>query len=422
MRRRNLIALAIALASGTMPAAAQQLTIVRAARMLDVRTGRLVSPAAVTIEGDRIRSVGQPAQGAAVIDLGDVTLLPGLIDAHTHLTLDTDPEAFIRTVRDTEADDALRGARNARRTLLAGFTTVRDLGGLRFADVALARAIDAGWVEGPHMVPATWGIGITGGHADITGFAPGVMEIGPKEGVVDGVDEAVKAVRYQIKHGAKVIKVAATAGVYSFEGPVAAQQLSDEELRAIVAEASRHGLKVAAHAHGSAGILAAVRAGVASIEHGSQLTDEAIALMRQRGTYLVPTAYVSSGLELHDMPPAIVAKARAADSMANASHHKAFGAGLKIAFGSDAGVFPHGENAKEFAVLVERGLSPLEAIRAATVYAADLLGMADRGVIAPGTIADLVAVPGNPLQDVRVLERVAFVMQAGRVVKRPGAM
>lgn len=422
MRRRALIAFTIALVSGTLPAAAQQRTVVRAARMLDVRTGRLVAPAAVTIEGGLIRSVGQPAEGAAVIDLGDVTLLPGLIDAHTHLTLDTDPETFIRTVRDTEADDALRGARNARRTLLGGFTTVRDLGGLRFADVALARAIDAGWVEGPHMVPATWGIGITGGHADITGFAPGVMEIGPKEGVVDGADEAVKAVRYQIKHGAKVIKVAATAGVYSFEGPVAAQQLSDEELRAIVAEANRHGLKVAAHAHGSAGILAAVRAGVASIEHGSQLTDEAIALMRQRGTYLVPTAYVSSGLELHDMPPMIVAKARAADSMANASHRKAFRAGLKLAFGSDAGVFPHGDNAKEFAVLVERGLTPLEAIRAATTYAADLLGLADRGVIAPGTAADLIAVSGNPLDDIRVLERVAFVMQGGRVVKRDGAM
>jgi imidazolonepropionase-like amidohydrolase len=282
------------------------------------------------------------------------------------------------------------------------------------------KAIDAGFVMGPRMIPSAHAIGITGGHCDDTGWAPGVKELGPKDGVADGVDEAVKAVRYQIKHGAKVIKVCATAGVLSFEGSVGAQQLSDAELQAIVQEAARHGLKVAAHAHGTEGIKAAVRAGVASIEHGSMIDDEAADLMKRRGTYLVPTAYLLSTFKYESLPPPIAAKAKEVVPLAQASHRRAIRAGVKIAFGTDAAVYPHGDNAREFAVYVGYGMRPADAIRTATVNAADLLGVSDRGVIAPGKLADLIAVRGNPLEDVRVLEQVPWVMKGGEVVKGAG--
>src|SRR3954467_3050060 len=287
--------------------AQQEPIVVRAARMVDVTRGQLVAPAVLVIAGDRIRSVGAsdvPA-GARTIDLGDLTLLPGLIDAHTHLTMDISGDWVTRSVRELPADAALRGAAHARTTLLAGFTTVRDVGASGFSDISLMKAIDAVFVPGPRMIPSAHAIGITGGHCDDTGWAPGINELGPKDGVADGVDEAVKAVRYQIKHGAKVIKVCATAGVLSFDATVGAQQLSDAELQAIVQEATRHGLKVAAHAHGTQGILAAVRAGVASIEHGSMLDDEAINLMKQHGTYLVPTAYLLTRFDYSKLPPAI---------------------------------------------------------------------------------------------------------------------
>jgi imidazolonepropionase-like amidohydrolase len=236
---------------------------------------------------------------------------------------------------------------------------------------------------------------------------------------VDGPWEAVEAVRYQIKHGARWIKICATAGVLSLEGPVGAQQLSDEEMRAIVEEAARHGVKVAAHAHGTEGILAAVRAGVASIEHGSMLTDEAIALMKERGTYLVPTTYLADAIDLEVLPPPIRAKAESVLPVAKESVRRAIRAGVPIAFGTDAAVYPHGDNARELATLVERGMTPLEALRTATLHAAALLGVDDRGVIAPGRLADLVAVDGDPLADISVTERVSFVMQGGKVHKAP---
>ena len=405
----------------SLPSAATAQTIVlRAARMLDVRSGRIVSPATVVISGDRIQRVGDgdlPAD-SRVIDLGDMTLLPGLMDMHVHLTGDLEGDWVHRDVTETPIDAALRGVANARKTLLAGFTTVRDVGAPGGSNVSLMRAVDAGWVMGPRIFPSRSAIGITGGHCDVTGYAPGISELGPEDGVADGVDQALKAVRYQIKHGAKVIKICATAGVLSFEGPVGAQQLSEEEMRAIVQEAARHGLKVAAHAHGTDGILAAVRAGVASIEHGSMLNDEAIALMKQKGTYLVPTAYILTAVDPSKMPPAIEAKMRTIIPLAQESHRKAIRAGVKIAFGTDAAVYPHGDNAKEFAVLVGYGMKPIDAIRAATLSAADLLGVTDRGEIAAGMLADLVAVAGNPLDDVRVLERVGFVMKGGEVVKK----
>jgi imidazolonepropionase-like amidohydrolase len=401
-------------------AAAQDtgVTVVRAARLLDVARGTVVRPGVLVIAGDRIRSVGPAAvpAGASTIDLGDVTLLPGLIDAHTHLTGQIEGDWVAVPVRETAADLALHGARNAARTLRAGFTTVRDVGSGGFSDVALMRATESGKVLGPRIIPAGNAIGITGGHCDQTGWKPGVLETDWKQGVADGVDEAIKAVRYSAKHGAKVIKVCATAGVLSFEGPVGAQQLSGDELAAIAAEARRHGLKVAAHAHGAEGIMAAVRAGVASIEHGSELTPEILAQMKQRGTYLVPTAYLLTAMPLDQLPPPIRAKAETVIPRAKASHRRAVQAGVKIAFGTDAAVIPHGDNAKELAVYVGYGMSPLAAIRTATVNAADLLGVTDRGVLAAGKLADVIAAPGNPLEDVRALERVSWVMKGGKVV------
>jgi imidazolonepropionase-like amidohydrolase len=389
--------------------------------MLDVERGTMVHDVAVTVEGGHIVAIGHglPAEGVTVIDLGDVTLLPGLMDAHTHLGYDLEGDWVNRPVKETPADIALRAARNARLTLHAGFTTVRDVGSGGFADVALMRAIDRGFVEGPHVIPAGHALGITGGHCDLTGFAPGIAETGPEQGIADGPQGVLRALRYQVKHGAHVIKFCATAGVLSFEGPVGAQQFSDEEMRTIVEEATRHGLKVAAHAHGTEGIKAAVRAGVSSIDHGSMLDDEAVRLMLEHGTYLVPTSYLASVIDMDALPPPIRTKAEFVLPRARESLGKAIASGVKIAYGTDAGVFPHGENGKEFAVLVERGMTPIEAIRTATVYAADLLDVADRGRIAEGMRADLIAVRGDPLDDVRVLEDVVFVMKSGTVYRRP---
>ncbi len=392
----------------------------RAARMLDVVTGELIERPVILVAGGKIEAVNPtrlPA-GIEVIDLGDLTLLPGLMDLHTHLLVSLEGEWVHRSVRETAADAALRGAYHARITLHAGFTTVRDLGGRGFADVSLMRAIDRGLVEGPRMFPAGHSIGATGGHCDTTGYAPGIVERGPESGIADGEDAIVAAVRYQLKHGARVIKTCATAGVLSFEGSVGAQQYSEQELRALVEEAGRHGVKVAAHAHGSEGILAAVRSGVASIEHGSMLTAEIIEEMKARGTYLVPTTYLADAIDLENLPAPLRAKAEKILPLAKESLGLAIRSGVKIAFGTDAAVYPHGQNAREFATLVERGMTPLEAIRTATVNAADLLGVEDRGQIAPGRLADLIAVPGNPIEDIRALEDVRFVMKGGDVVRR----
>ncbi len=296
---------------------------------------------------------------------------------------------------------------------------MRDIWAQGFSDIALMRAIEHGLVEGPRMFPSGHGLSITGGHCEITGFAPGILEAGPERGVADGVDEVLKAIRYQIKHGAKVIKICATAGVLSFEGPVGAQQYSREELDAIVQEAARHGVKVAAHAHGADGILAATLAGVASIEHGSELNDEIFRAMKENGTYLVPTTYIADAIDPETLPDVLAAKARYILPIAKESLRKAIRAKVPIAFGTDSGVYPHGENAKEFAALVDRGMSPIEAIRSATVNCADLLGVDDRGMIAEGLLADIIAVPGDPLQKITVLEDVQFVMKGGKVYRRP---
>jgi imidazolonepropionase-like amidohydrolase len=415
------VALATALAvlaTATAPAQSAPLTAIHAARMLDVRSGRMISNGLVVVRRDTIIQVGGAAPAGAIsIDLGDVTLLPGFIDMHTHLTEQIGPGFDLAPVRLTAADEALNGVKYAKRTIEAGFTTVRNVGAHDFTDIALMHAIDRGDIEGPRIVPAGHAIGITGGHCDVTGFAPGIAVQDPLHGVADGIDQVVQAVRLQIKYGAQVIKICATAGVLSYDATVGAQQLSEAEMRAIVEEATRHGLKVAAHAHGTEGIKAAIRAGVASIEHGSMLDDEAIALMKQHGTYLVPTRALADLLDRNNLPPAIRLKMDQVMPLADASFRKAVAAGVKIAFGTDAAVLPHGMNAKEFSKYTAAGMSPLDAIRTATLNAADLLGRNDRGEIAVGKLADLVAVRGDPLADITTTEHVTFVMKGGQRIR-----
>jgi imidazolonepropionase-like amidohydrolase len=338
---------------------------------------------------------------------------------HVHLESDLGAGWETRDTRWSPVDSALLGVRYARETLASGFTTVRYVGSAGFADVALMRAIERGDFEGPRIVPAGHGIGATGGHCDATGRAPGILEGSPESGVADGPDEIAKAVRYQIKHGAKVIKICATAGVMSYEGPVGAQQYNAAELRAVVEEARLHGIPVAAHAPGPEGIIAASNAGGDSIEHGSLLTAEAIRTLKMNGTWLVPTLY--QWFEEYELPPQLhekneYVKARVGDSM-----RAAFAAGLKVALGTDAGAGPHGRSGKEFSSYVEHGMSAADALRAGTVNAAALLRVEDRGRLRAGLLADIVAVPGDPLADIRVVEDVRFVMKDGVIYRRPGA-
>jgi imidazolonepropionase-like amidohydrolase len=398
--------------------------LLNAERLLDVRKGSVISPARVLVRDGLIEAI-DPAEvpaDARAVNLGDQTLMPGLLDMHTHVTGDwfTGDDWVTIPVYETAADWGIRGVVFAERTLLAGFTTVRDLGALPgFPDVALMRAIDRGFVAGPDVWPAGHAISITGGHCDITGFAPGIRELGPREGIADGVDEVIKAVRYQAKHGVRVIKVCATGGVYSFSqsAAVGAQQYSQAELEAIVREATKLGLKVAAHAHGTDGINAAIRAGVASIEHGSILSEESIELMKKHGTYLVPQAYINNMPLPENTPRATIAKSEYLKPLVERSLKMAYEAGVNMAFGSDAGVFRHGDNGREFAALVAQGLPEAQVLRMATIYAADLLGVDDRGAIEAGNRADLIAVPGNPLEDISVMEGVSFVMRGGVVYK-----
>lgn len=401
------------------PATAQQ-TLLRADRMLDVDTGEVLGPVSMLISDGKIEAMnpGSTPSGVTELDLGDVTLLPGLMDMHTHITGDLEGDWVHRGVKETTADAALRGVRNARKTLMAGFTTIRNLGAGGFADISLKKAIAQGFFPGPRIVGAGHSLGITGGHCDVTGYKPGLMENDYRAGIADGRDEVLKAVRYQIKHGAGVIKACVTAGVLSHEGPVGAQQYHQDELEAIVAEAELHGIKAAGHAHGSQGIMAAVKAGFASIEHGSTLTDEIIEEMKARGTYLVPTTYLVGAIDMDNLPPNIRAKAESILPVAVESVRKAIRAGVKIAYGTDAAVIPHGDNGKEFAVLVDRGMTPLAAIQSATINAADLLGVEDRGRLEEGLLADIVGVPGNPLENISAMENVSFVMKGGVVYKQ----
>ncbi len=413
------ILLGLAAAQSAAPA---RTVVIHAGHMLDVKTGKIVSNQTIVIEGDKIASVGGsdthiPA-GAQVIDLPSATVLPGLIDAHTHITFN--PNFGYSTLGISTPREALIGAKNARVTLEAGFTTIRNVGAKGYADVALRDAINAGDVPGPRMLVSGPALGITGGHCD-NDLLPFEYHA-TSEGAADGVEAVQHKTREIIKYGADVIKVCATGGVLSKGDNPQHSQYTLEEMRAIVADAHRLGRKVAAHAHGAEGIRWASMAGVDSIEHGSYIDDAAIAEMKKNGTYLVPTLYLAdwflANAEKIGTPPELIAKARDVMPAARKNVARAFAAGVEVGFGTDAAVYPHGLNAHEFAVMVKLGLTPFQAIQAATVNDADLLGWSDKiGTIEPGKWADIIAVDGDPLADVTTLERVKFVMKGGEVVK-----
>lgn len=409
------------------PATAQVVAtrvVVQAGKLLDVRSGKTLSRQAIVIENGKIVSVGPAADIRTtprdkVIDLPGATVLPGLIDAHTHLTMDPQDMGY-ESLGISVPREALIGAKNARITLLAGFTTVRNVGASAYTDVALRDAINAGDIPGPRMLVSGPPLSITGGHCD-NNFLPSEYHA-TSDGVADGIAAVQHKVRENIKYGADLIKVCATGGVLSLGDNPQASQYTLEELKAIVADAHRLGRKVAAHAHGAQGILWASEAGVDSIEHGSYMDDAGIAEMKKNGTYLVPTLYLGdwfleNAAQLH-VPPGMLAKAKDVMPAARKNVAHAFASGVKVAFGTDAAVYPHGMNAHEFAVMVRLGLSPLQSIQAATINAADLLGWSDQvGALEPGKWADIVAVSGDPLADVTTLEHVKFVMKGGDVVK-----
>jgi imidazolonepropionase-like amidohydrolase len=401
----------------------------KAARLFDGRSSRLITDAVVIVRGDRIAAVGRNLQvpaGARVIDLGDATLMPGFIDAHTHVSSERGADwnkDMVDDFRRGVPETSIRAAAFAHRTLRAGFTTIRNVGADEFVDVGLRDAIAHGWTVGPRIIAASRSLGARGGHCDETGFP--YERFGPETGIRDGIAAGAErfrdAVRFQIKYGADVIKVCATGGVLSLHDSVDAPQLSRSEMAALVDEAHRLGRKVAAHAHGDRGAREAVQAGVDSIEHGTFLTRSTMSLMKQRGAYLVPTLMAYEGIDpdRHSLPAEIAVKARAAIRGRAASMKAALAAGVKIALGTDSGVTRHGDNAREFRLMVKHGLSPAAALRAGTSVAADLLGVAGEvGTLAKGKMADVVAVPGDPLRDVTVTERVFFVMRAGEVMRR----
>lgn len=416
--RRLVVAALLCLVDST--AGAAEATLLKAKRWLDVSSGHYVSPAAIRIEEGKITALGADASArdARVVDLGDVTLLPGLIDLHTHLTYDHDEFSGEnrykpRFFRDRQhaafapAGRALIGARNAGKTLRAGFTTVRDLGACCYADVTLARAIEAGVTEGPTVIPSGHVVTTTGGDCDQTLAEPTVRDPGPMHGIADGIDAIRLAVRKQVLYGAGTIKTCAGGRTPGFDEP---------ELRAMVEEAHRRRVKLAAHSHDLESSLWAVRAGADSIEHGTNLSDETIALMVERGTLLVPTISLTNPAHLDSYPEAAREFLEQMNHDARGSTERAIRAGVAIGFGSDTGELEHGHNAEEFVALVERGLAPIEAIRAATERAAGFLELPDRGRIAVGLRADLVGVTGDPLAEVQVLESVSFVMRAGEIV------
>ena len=400
-----------------------QVTVIDAGRLLDVSSGRLLNDRRITITDGRIDAVsaqsGPPPQGAEYLDLGTMTVLPGLIDMHVHLTGDPDAQGY-RNLAASIPRNALFGAANARRTLNAGFTTVRNVGADGFADIALRDAIDHGDVAGPRMRASGPSLGITGGHCDNNLLPPRFNNY--SDGVADGPWEIRKKIRDNVKYGADVIKFCATGGVLSKGTKVGVQQYSLEEMVAVVTEAHNRDLRVAAHAHGTEGIKSAIAAGVDSVEHASLIDDEGIRMALENGTFLVMDVYVSTYIlemgEAAGFLPESLDKERIVGQTQRNNFRKAHEAGVRMAFGSDAGVYPHGNNGRQFAYMVQYGMSPLEAIQAATINAAELLGWpADVGQVAEGYYADLIAVRGNPLDDVRELEDVRFVMKGGEVYK-----
>ena len=402
---------------------------IRAARLFDGTSDSTIADAVVLILGSRITAKGSrlpiPA-GAQVVDLGDATILPGFVDAHTHVTDESSDDWNADTVaglRRTIPEATLRAAELARRTLMAGFTTVRDVGAGDYIDVGLRNAIANGVTLGPRMLVAVHALSARGGHCDNTGFP--YQRFGPEPGIADGIasgpDQFRDAVRFQVKYGADVIKVCATGGVLSLGDDVGAPQVTQAEMDALVDESHRLGRRTAAHAHGAEGAKVAIRAGIDSIEHGSFLDDEAVKMMHEKGTYLVPTLmageYAGGRKATRKYPPEIASKALQALDGRTAAFKRAVGAGVKIAFGTDSGVSPHGRNAEEFALLVEHGLSAAAALRT-SVTAAALLGVERiTGTIEPGKEADIVAVPGDVLRNIVGTEKVSFVMKGGKIVR-----
>jgi len=421
---------------GVWPAIGQQKKasksyVLKAARLFDGKSNSLVTPGVVVVTDGKIAGTGSSASvptEAEVIDLGDATLLPGFIDAHTHLTMTYSEDyarAALDALRKPIPEMALDAGVNARTTLLAGFTTVRDVGSTEYLDAGLRNAINRGVVPGPRMLVAVHAIGATGGHCDDTGWREGAVgkETGPEVGVINGADEARRAVRLAHKYGATVIKTCATGGVLSLADAVDTPQLTQAELDALVDEAHALRLKTAAHAHGAEGAKRAIRAGIDSIEHGSFLDDEALDLMKQKGTYYVPTLMAAQGLSEQiqkgvPIPPAIKVKADDAIAHVHQTFQKAIAKGVKIGLGTDAAVYPHGRNAEEFHQMVDLGMKPIDALKAGTSSDADLLGLSSKiGTLETGKLADVVAVPGNPLENIRQTEHVFFVMKEGVVYR-----
>ena len=437
LRLLPVLAIVAPLAAGaqapTNPIKGTGTVVIKAARVIDGTGAAAIQNGVVVVTDDKIVAVGRDGSvtvpsGARTVDLGNATLMPGFIDAHTHVIGRTlgDPAGDEAAVRDVDAFGAILSVGNARNTLLAGFTGIRNVGSPNFDDIALRKAINEGWVVGPRMQTGGHSLGITGGHCDENGFKPGLMDGDFKTGIADSPDQIRAAVRYQVKYGADVIKTCATGGVLSEGDAVGVTQYGFDEMKAMVDEAHRHERKVAAHAHGAEGIKIATRAGVASIEHGSFLDEEGARLMAQHGTYLVPTLMAGEAVE-RAAKSGVLKGLRAEKALAAAAAMRkavkiAMANKVPIALGTDAGVGAHGANGHEFTLLVEwGGLTPMQAIVAGTSSAAKLLGW-DRnvGTLAAGKWADLVAVPGDPLADIKAMERTVFVMKNGVIYKTPG--
>jgi len=401
-------------------------------QLLDVKTGQWRERVSIEVQDGKVAAVRpQSAErtGGERVDLGNYFCLPGLIDAHVHLASQIKDQtgALADKLFQNPADAAYQSVGFLEKTLLAGFTTVRDLGAEENINISMKRAVEKGWIRGPRILTAGKAIGSTGGHADPTdGLKREYMkDLGPADGIINSVEDARKAVRQRYKDGADVIKVMVTGGVLDLSASGDNAQLTEQEIRAIVETAKDYNFRVAVHAHGAEGIKRAIRAGVTSVEHGTYMDDAAITLFKEHGTWYVPT--VSAGKFVANkakepgyFPPAIQTKALAIGPQIQGTFAKAYAAGVKIAFGTDTGVSPHGENAKEFVYMVEAGMPPLEAIRAATLHAAELIGRKEQlGSVEPGLQADLIAVEGDPLKDVSFLQRVRFVMKEGLVFRRP---